>query len=211
MSVILKEDFEKVVRKLKKRIWRNHGIWALVVCIALAPSYAMRVEGGLAIKAYQIVKTEFDSIRARQELLNLLRSKPLTAGQALDIADRILSQQEVPVSIALGVMAEESEFKPGAVSDMGARGLMQVLPSTVKRYIPNALLQGGQTQMHDPTINVQVGLLYLGDMKKTFGDWRMALRAYYAGPDNAKNRTFDWYANGVLSKAERYQKSTTPD
>ena len=92
------------------------------------------------------------------------------------------------------VIAVESGFEPGAVSDKGAVGLMQVLPATGERYGVRA--ERGKTvdaRLADPMLNLEVGTRYLADLQKMFANRPdLALAAYNAG-ENAVVR----YRNAV--------------
>ena len=71
------------------------------------------------------------------------------------------------------VIQVESDFNPMCVSHKGARGLMQLMPGTAKRY--------GVTSVHDPEQNIQGGVRYLAYLLGLFGDMPRALAAYNAG------------------------------
>jgi soluble lytic murein transglycosylase-like protein len=71
------------------------------------------------------------------------------------------------------VIRQESGFNPEAVSVAGARGLMQLMPGTAKRY--------GATALHDPGENIAAGSAYLRDLLNQFGSLELALAAYNAG------------------------------
>lgn len=79
------------------------------------------------------------------------------------------------------MMQSESNFDPRAVSNKGARGLMQVMPATAAGDLgisdPEALF--------DPATNIDAGARYFKMMRDKFGNDRDALRAYNAGPGNA--------------------------
>jgi soluble lytic murein transglycosylase-like protein len=79
--------------------------------------------------------------------------------------------------IALAVLAAmaraESDFQPNAVSRAGARGLLQVLPSTAQEMEVNL---GG------PDSDVLAGARYLKRMLDRFDSLELALAAYNAGP-----------------------------
>ena len=134
-------------------------------------------------------------MKMKYRMLSLLRTRPLTIGQAMDIADAVTQQDNVPVEVAVAIMNQESEFTPEAVSTKGAKGLMQIMPAIWKSYShPNF------KNVTDPVQNVHVGTLYLADLFNKFRDWRAVFRAYYAGPENYNNRKYDWYANSVAKK-----------
>lgn len=71
----------------------------------------------------------------------------------------------------------ESHHNPAAVSHAGARGLMQVMPATGKRFgvdDPNSL--------HSVPVNLQASARYLRFLKQRFpGDLQLVLAAYNAG------------------------------
>jgi soluble lytic murein transglycosylase-like protein len=72
------------------------------------------------------------------------------------------------------VISAESGYNPLARSAKGAKGLMQLMPGTAKRYgVDNPL---------DPEQNIHGGAAYLSYLLKLFGnDLNLALAAYNAG------------------------------
>ena len=72
------------------------------------------------------------------------------------------------------IMHQESSFKPRAMSNKGARGLMQLIPSTASRF--------GVTNIWDPKQNIEGGARYMRFLLNLFnGDVRLALAGYNAG------------------------------
>jgi hypothetical protein len=70
----------------------------------------------------------------------------------------------------------ESGYNPRAVSPKGARGIMQLLPSTASAY--------GVSDLFDPRENIRAGIRYFRDLLGRFdSDVRLALAAYNAGPE----------------------------
>jgi tape measure domain-containing protein len=72
------------------------------------------------------------------------------------------------------VIEQESHGNRKAVSPKGAQGLMQLMPGTASRY--------GVTNPFDVEQNIMGGAHYLADLLKMFGDVKLALAAYNAGP-----------------------------
>jgi len=205
MSVLLMETHERLVRKVKKRAFIIHGVLALLLAVSVLFPWASKLESDLIRESYGAVRQHLVDYQNRYMLLEILRNKPLTVGQGLDIADVIINQKEVPIHVVLGVISQESDFVINAISKKNARGLMQVLPSTYNTYTESNALKGSN-QIHNPVLNIRSGISYLGDLQGTYGDWKKTLRAYYAGPDQSGNKSYDSYAASVLAKAERYKK-----
>lgn len=88
--------------------------------------------------------------------------------------------------LVAAVMREESHFNPGAVSPVGALGLMQIMPSTGKQ-IAKELGEGFRKgSLLDPNTSIRFGSWYLGQILKRFnGDAVLAIAGYNAGPNAA--------------------------
>lgn len=72
------------------------------------------------------------------------------------------------------VIQQESNYDSDALSPAGARGLMQLMPGTAKRFDCN--------DTKDETCNVEAGTKYLAWLLKRFnGEVKLALAAYNAG------------------------------
>jgi len=82
-----------------------------------------------------------------------------------------------------GVIRAESVFRPDAISQAGAIGLMQLMPATGRRLAANlGLLLDGSDALLDPHINLTLGSAYLSHMLKRFnGSEPLATAAYNAG------------------------------
>ena len=89
------------------------------------------------------------------------------------------------------VVREESSYDPRARSRVGARGLMQLMPETAR---PLARQHGfpfreGEV-LDDPGVNLELGTVFMGRLVRDFGDPRLAVAAYNAGP----RRVREWWA-----------------
>lgn len=86
--------------------------------------------------------------------------------------------------LILALIDVESDFVEDAVSNKGARGLMQVKPSTLHFLAAREGLRLTPAEVaSDPTLSVRLGIRYLRDLQTRFGgDLDLALMAYNAGP-----------------------------
>ena len=80
----------------------------------------------------------------------------------------------------IAVIAVESGFDQLAESEAGARGLMQLLPATLRREAERFGLPGDPA---DPAYNVRAGIHYYVRLVRAFGSTELALMAYNAGPN----------------------------
>jgi soluble lytic murein transglycosylase-like protein len=106
------------------------------------------------------------------------RPRPKTAsdagGQLSQTVERIARQNQLSPQLIHSVIQVESNYDPYAVSPKGALGLMQLIPSTARRF--------GVSDVFDPADNIQGGARYLKYLLELYkGDNTRALAAYNAG------------------------------
>jgi len=94
-------------------------------------------------------------------------------GQYQQMARAAARRHNVPEDLFLRLVRAESNFRPAAVSSKGAIGLAQLMPGTAQLLRVNP---------RDPAQNLEGGARYLAMQYRKFGDWRLALAAYNAGP-----------------------------
>ncbi len=96
------------------------------------------------------------------------------------VIERYADRYGVDPVLVRAVIQVESDFNPHCVSHKGARGLMQLMPGTARRY--------GVARIHDPEENIRGGIHYLADLLQMFSnDLTRVLAAYNAG-ENAVAR-----------------------
>ncbi|MBE5780207.1 MAG: lytic transglycosylase domain-containing protein [Clostridiales bacterium] len=101
-----------------------------------------------------------------------------------------------PATVA-GVIHTESRFKADAQSSAGARGLMQIMPSTGKWIAKRMGLSGFDAdQLYDPETNIKMGCWYLDYLYDRFhGVDDVVFAAYNTGP----TRIDSWLGNEEYS------------
>ncbi|MBI3446558.1 MAG: lytic transglycosylase domain-containing protein [Magnetospirillum sp.] len=90
-------------------------------------------------------------------------------------------------ALVLALIRQESGFVADIESPAGARGLMQLLPSTASKIARAIKLKFHADKLDDPNFNVRVGSAYLNDLVGEFqGSYILALASYNAGPGRAR-------------------------
>jgi len=79
----------------------------------------------------------------------------------------------LPLAMLVAVAQVESRFEPTAISDAGATGLLQVMPTTARSL---------ELSADSPESNVLAGARYLRGLLDRFRSTDLALAAYNAGP-----------------------------
>jgi len=112
----------------------------------------------------------------------------------------------LPPAFVLAVIEVESGGRNFAVSEVGARGLMQLLPTTGEFVAAGSDVSwGGPETLFDPVANVRLGVAYLEDMIELYANLRTGLAAYNSGPARITGRLRRGepipgsYANRVLA------------
>ncbi len=113
----------------------------------------------------------------------LERLPSLEVEAASELATAVREESEAagldPV-LVMAVIGVESRWEAGAVSERGARGLMQLRRVALETEERQAGVAPGDA--HDPVHNVRMGVRYLGRMVAAFDDVDLGLIAYNAGP-----------------------------
>jgi len=100
--------------------------------------------------------------------------KPLFSTPYDPVIEAEARRYNVDASLVSAVIRAESASNPRSVSRKGARGLMQLMPSTARRL--------GVRRPFDPQSNVQGGVRYLRELVERFeGRPDLVLAAYNAG------------------------------
>jgi soluble lytic murein transglycosylase len=99
-------------------------------------------------------------------------------------------ENNLSAEMIMAVILTESSFKDDAISNKGAMGLMQLLPSTAASIAEDLKIQWrGDRTLYDSQHNIRLGAYYLRKMMEVFDDMNTALTAYNAGPGYVINQT----------------------
>jgi len=110
---------------------------------------------------------------------------------------------DVDEELVYAIVRQESCFNEGALSRVGAIGLMQLMPQTALGLRIN--------DPWNPEHNIQGGIKYISEMLRLFnGNYKLAIAAYNAGPGNVKKHKgippFKETRNYVVKVYDEYQR-----
>lgn len=87
-------------------------------------------------------------------------------------------------NLVYSIMKAESKFKKDAISNKGAKGLMQI--SDITRDWAIKELKLGMIDVFEPEINIRIGCWYLNRLYMEFGDKDLVIAAYNGGSGNVR-------------------------
>ena len=121
-------------------------------------------------------------------------------------------QYNVDPLLVLGLMRQESHFRRGAISRVGATGLMQVMPRTASKIAHDLNEIFAPDELHTPNTNLRYGIWYLSRLLRRFeGSWPLAVAAYNAGPMNVSSWYLRWEKNLLDDFVEQIPFTETRD
>ena len=132
-------------------------------------SFATRIIG-LPISFEEKVKASFSTLISEMTS----KSTKTQFGTAIELAAK---EHNIDPKLIHAVIEQESGYNPNAVSQAGAKGLMQLMPDTARELgVKNPL---------NPEENIRGGTKYLSSLLNHYhGNLTLALSAYNAGPNN---------------------------
>lgn len=111
---------------------------------------------------------------------------PLGYWEIVQIPEKVSA---VDPYLVLAVMREESSFSADCISEAGAKGLMQLMPSTAS-LVAKGLGESSHLRcagLFQPDLNIRLGAQYLADLLQEYqGNLTLALASYNAGPQAVK-------------------------
>ena len=135
-----------------------------------------------------------------KEILEVLEKQPtglasVTKEELAEVIYEEATRHNQDPKLILALIVTESEFYTWAVSEKGAKGLMQIMP-----YVAESLAQdlgiewSGDRTLFNPYLNIRMGIHYLSQLMLDFKDVEIALTAYNYGPT---------YVKGLIERKER--------
>lgn len=117
-----------------------------------------------------------------------------------ELVEKYADEYNIPEDIIYATIKVESSFDPEAISVAGARGLMQLMPSTFEWLTSDEHLGEHLTpnMLFDPEVNIRYGVYYLKYLYTKFNyNWDITTAAYNGGEGNVVNWLADTrYSDG---------------
>lgn len=119
------------------------------------------------------------------------------------------NRYDVDPALVKAIIMAESGYNPRAVSKKGAKGLMQLMPSTAQDL--------GVEDIFNPEQNISGGVRYFKQLVNRFdGDVRLALAAYNAGSQKVRDhqgippyKSTHYYIEKVFKYYQKYKTQMT--
>jgi len=133
--------------------------------------------------------------------------KSLSIDELIEEVLKAAKEFNLDPKLLLALIDIESDFRPSAVSPVGAIGLTQIMPATGKEIAKKLGVKNYKTSMlYDPKINIRFGAEYISRLLSPVyfdGNIETALTAYNRGPGNVSKSYSD--KNPIVSS--NYSKS----
>jgi soluble lytic murein transglycosylase-like protein len=176
----------------KKNRFSLRGLFPRITLFLLILSFMLHVPDYLS--GTQNRERTIEEIRAILEKRQTDLSSASKAHLAEVIYEEALRYNHDPKFI-LALIEIESSFFNWAVSEKGAKGLMQIMPEVAKSAAHELGIEWmGDRTLFNPNLNVRIGIYYLSRLVTDFRDLGTALTAYNYGPT---------YVRSLLERKER--------
>ena len=154
--------------------------------IAVAALVMMAV--GLWLASMSFTNKTNDILRSQEEMATAVKnSHPFRYRELIETQAQLNNLH--PAYIA-AIVLNESSFKPDAESNVGARGLMQIMPDTAE-WVHGKIAANEPydfDQMYEPDVNVRYACWYLNFLSERFrGDPILVAAAFHAGQGTVQN------------------------
>lgn len=118
-------------------------------------------------------------VRDRRRAGEMSAARALRRQALSPLIEAAADKYDLDPALLHAVIQAESGYNPGAVSNKGAAGLMQLMPATATRF--------GVRDRFDPQDNIEGGARYLSELLDMFPrDLKLAVAAYNSGENTVK-------------------------
>jgi len=150
---------------------------SLFGCLVLAATATAAGLGDSAARATSVVRADRRTGRLVRAVIVAPspQDRPAPGEAVPELVKKTAESHQLDPLLVHSVIEAESDYNPFALSPKGAQGLMQLMPSTARRF--------GVTNSFNITQNLEGGVRYLKYLLDLFGDQKLAVAAYNAGEE----------------------------
>ncbi|MEG0766919.1 MAG: lytic transglycosylase domain-containing protein [Clostridia bacterium] len=174
------------------RTQHSLSFWIALIVTLVALLSAISLSIAYGVHQWRLRVAEEERITA------LAREKAQHPFYYRDLVEAYASKQGLDPAFVAAIILKESSFKPDAISEIGARGLMQLMPDTAE-WVAHKLDEDATysfDRMFDPETNIRYGTWFLGYLQRKFQNDPVKMAAgYHAGG----GRVSEWLANPAYS------------
>ena len=109
--------------------------------------------------------------------------------------ESVANSYNIKSALVASVVNSESGFNENAISNKGACGIMQIMPTTAQWVANKIGEEYSEEKLFDVAYNLKIGSYYLSYLINYFQDEKLAICAYNAGQGNVSN----WLTNEEYS------------
>ncbi len=173
--MFISKELESIIQYINENSKKFHKNYVKSIVFALGSSLNKRKK---YLYTFQLTHKllESNKIDLNDEILTLLFPRPY-------LKSIKKHNSKIDPHLVLSLIRQESAFNPHAISRAGARGLMQLMPLTAKRFKKNLRLHS----LNNPKLNLKIGMSYLDYLiRKYDGNLIYFLAGYNAGENRLK-------------------------
>lgn len=159
------------------------------------------VQLNVADKTFQQEFDKYDSSKGGGYKIG--NDVPVT-GKFDDVINRESKDAGIDPRFTRALIGEESSGNPTATSPTGVKGIMQVTLATGKKYGIN-----NDDDRDDPNKSIHAGTHYFSDLLNQFKDPKLAIAAYYSGPQAIKDGKIVDTSDHTAADTQRYVSQVT--
>jgi soluble lytic murein transglycosylase-like protein len=153
------------------------AVWAFMAMPARGEQIVL-VDDGHGHKVYVNLD---DPPASAAKAARTFKGRALPPAEIEKLVEQTAKRYNVDAKLIQAVIQVESDYNPQALSNKGAMGLMQLIPSTAQRF--------GVQNAYNPKQNIEGGVNYLKYLLNLFnGDLSLSLAAYNAGENAVLRR-----------------------
>ena len=113
-----------------------------------------------------------------------------------EYVEKYANEYDVDKYLIYAIIKAESNFDEDAVSNKGAKGLMQLMYSTAEEIAEKLAIDLNEENILEPDINIHLGTNYISMLTQKYENINLALAAYNAGNGNVDS----WIEDGTLKE-----------